>query len=102
MISIGRDDGWCDAPVDAHYNQPVTLPYPAGAESLWRDDGLYDVVVILGHNDDPVIADAGSAIFMHVAGENREPTAGCVALAHGDLLAVLKTIQPHATIEIRP
>ena len=98
---IGRNDGWCDAPNDAHYNRPVTLPYPASAESLWRDDGLYDVVVVLGHNDDPVIAGAGSAIFMHVAPPRGEPTAGCVALAGADLREVLKAVQPGATIEIR-
>ena len=37
-----------------HYNRPVRLPYPASAETLWRDDHLYDLVVVLGHNDAPV------------------------------------------------
>ncbi len=98
---IGRNDGWCDAPGDARYNQPVTLPYPASAESLWRDDGLYDVVVVLGHNDDPVITGMGSAIFMHVAPADGKPTAGCVALAPADLREVLRAIHPGAMIEIR-
>jgi L,D-peptidoglycan transpeptidase YkuD (ErfK/YbiS/YcfS/YnhG family) len=98
---IARDDGWCDAPTDARYNRPVTLPYPASAESMWRDDNLYDVVVIIGHNDDPVIANAGSAIFMHVAADNGEPTAGCVALARADLLEVLKAVKPDTMIEIK-
>ncbi len=98
---IGRSAGWCDAPDDARYNQPVTLPYPASAESLWRDDSLYDVVVVLGHNDDPVIAGMGSAIFMHVAPAGGKPTAGCVALEPADLREVLKAIQPGAMIEIR-
>src|SRR6185312_13103750 len=51
---ISREDGWCDAPSDPAYNRPVTLPYPASAERLWRDDDVYDLVVVLGHNDDPV------------------------------------------------
>ena len=98
---IARDDGWCDASGETRYNQPVKLPYPASAENMWRDDGLYDVVVVLGHNDDPVIADAGSAIFMHVAPENGGPTAGCIALAREDLLKVLEIAKPGATIEIQ-
>ena len=100
--SIARGDGWCDAPSDAHYNRPVTLPYPASAESMWRDDNLYDLVVVIGHNDDPVVADAGSAIFLHVAPSNGDPTAGCVALRHADLLEVLAAVGRDTTIEIRP
>src|ERR1700689_2079632 len=56
-------DGWCDAPGDPAYNRPVVLPYPASAERLWRDDHVYDLIVVLGHNDDPVVPRAGSAIF---------------------------------------
>ena len=61
------DDGWCDAPTDPNYNRPVTLPYPASAEQMWREDGVYDLVVVLGHNDDPVRPAMGSAIFLHLA-----------------------------------
>ena len=86
---IARGDGWCDAPGDANYNRPVRHPYPASAEHLWRDDDLYDVVVVLGHNDDPVVPGAGSAIFMHVAETGFAPTAGCIALRLADLLALL-------------
>lgn len=87
--AIDPEDGWCDAPGDAAYNRPVLLPYPASAETLWRADGLYDLVVILGHNDDPVVPGQGSAIFLHLATADFAPTAGCVALARADLLTVL-------------
>lgn len=86
---IGREDGWCDAPADANYNRKVRHPYPASAEHLWRDDDLYDVVAVLGHNDDPVVPGAGSAIFLHVASAGYAPTAGCIALRLADLLALL-------------
>ena len=36
----------------------------------------------------------GSAVFMHVAKPDYEPTAGCVALAMPDLLALLKHCSP--------
>jgi L,D-peptidoglycan transpeptidase YkuD (ErfK/YbiS/YcfS/YnhG family) len=101
LAPIAPGDGWCDAPADARYNQPVKLPYSASAESMWRDDGLYDVVVVLGHNDDPVVPEAGSAIFVHVAAPDRAPTEGCVALAREDLLAVLAAAVPGTLIEIK-
>ncbi|HVP86394.1 MAG TPA: L,D-transpeptidase family protein [Rhizomicrobium sp.] len=98
---IAPDDGWCDAPGDPNYNRPVKLPYPASAESMWRDDRLYDVVALLGFNDDPVIDAAGSAIFLHCAREDYGPTEGCVALKLTDLLNALSGLKPGASIEIR-
>jgi L,D-peptidoglycan transpeptidase YkuD (ErfK/YbiS/YcfS/YnhG family) len=89
VAAIGREDGWCDAPADANYNRPVRHPYHASAEHLWREDNLYDLVAILGHNDDPVVPGAGSANFVHVASADFAPTAGCVALRLADLLELL-------------
>ncbi|MHA1567223.1 MAG: L,D-transpeptidase family protein [Alphaproteobacteria bacterium] len=88
-IPMTPDDGWCDAPGDPNYNRPVSLPYPASAERLWRDDHLYDLIVVLGHNDDPPVSGLGSAIFLHVASPGYGPTQGCVALSRVDLLAVI-------------
>jgi L,D-peptidoglycan transpeptidase YkuD (ErfK/YbiS/YcfS/YnhG family) len=87
-------DGWCDAPDDSRYNLPVALPYPASAESLWRDDGVYDLIVPLGYNDAPVTPGLGSAIFLHVARPGFPPTEGCVALDRADLLAYLALARP--------
>src|SRR5690606_4511425 len=87
LMPICRDDGWCDASGDPAYNRPVRLPHPASAEAMWRTDRLYDLVVPLGYNDNPVIPEAGSAIFFHVANEKDgilQPTEGCVALRPDD------------------
>ncbi len=88
------EDGWCDDPDDSAYNQPVSLPYPGHCETLWRDDHRYDLIVILGHNDDPVEKGRGSAVFLHLAGHEGDgglaPTEGCVALGLGDLLKILE------------
>lgn len=100
-IALRPEDGWCDAPGDTRYNQWVSLPYPASHERLWRDDGLYDLIVELGYNDEPPIARKGSAIFLHVARTGYLPTEGCVALAEDDLRAVLKRIKGGSTLEIR-
>ena len=97
---ITEDDGWCDAPADENYNMAVKLPYPASAEALWRADDLYDIVVVLGFNDAPVIAGKGSAIFLHVAARDFAPTEGCVALKKEKLLALLSEISAGAKIRI--
>lgn len=89
LVAISQDDGWCDAPGDPAYNCPVRLPYPASAECLWREDRLYDIIVVLGHNDDPVVPGFGSAIFMHVAEPDYGPTAGCIGVSRQDLIALL-------------
>lgn len=100
VAAIEPDDGWCDDPDDASYNRPVRLPYPAGAERLWRADAVYDVIVVLGHNDDPPRPGHGSAIFLHVARPGYAPTQGCVALALDDLLALLRACGPGAVLHI--
>jgi L,D-peptidoglycan transpeptidase YkuD (ErfK/YbiS/YcfS/YnhG family) len=100
LTQIQPDDGWCDTSDDPNYNKPVKHPYRVSAEKMWRDDNLYDIVVILGHNDDPVVAGMGSAIFLHCARPDYGPTAGCVALAKADLVALLAIAQAGDCIEI--
>lgn len=99
-IPISPDQGWCDAPGDPAYNRQVDLPYPASAEELWRDDPLYDIVVVLGYNDDPVIPEKGSAIFFHIARDGYLPTEGCVAITLADMRAVLEQCGRDTLMEI--
>jgi L,D-peptidoglycan transpeptidase YkuD (ErfK/YbiS/YcfS/YnhG family) len=86
---IAPDDGWCDDPAHADYNRMIRLPHPARHEALWRADGLYDLVGVLGWNDAPVLRGRGSAIFLHIATPDLRPTEGCVALSRADLLDIL-------------
>ena len=97
---IAPDDGWCDDPEDPAYNCPVKLPQRASFEKLWRDDHMYDRVVVLGHNDEPPIPHMGSCIFLHLARDGFGPTEGCVALSREDLEAVLREARPGDTLEI--
>ena len=98
--ALSPNDGWCDDPSHPDYNCPVTLPHESSCETLWRDDRVYDVIVVLGHNDDPPQPGLGSAIFMHVAKPGYQPTEGCVALALPDLLWLLQQLQPGDSIFI--
>lgn len=99
-VEISPADGWCDAPGDKNYNRLVKLPYPASAEDMWRSDEIYDLVVELGYNDDPVVPGKGSAIFFHIARPDFSATAGCVAVKMKDMLAVLSRCEPGVGIQI--
>ena len=104
ISAINRLDGWCDAPDDTYYNQAITLPYPASAEPLWRNDGLYDLIVVLGHNDDPPLPGAGSAIFWHVARPDFGSTEGCIAIPLADLHDAVQSCGPsdHLCVRAEP
>lgn len=101
LRALRPDDGWCDAPGDRFYNRLVRLPYPASAEVLWRRDSVYDIIVVAGYNDAPVVPGKGSAIFLHLARSRYQPTAGCVAFAPGDLLKILSVVDPRSRLDVR-
>ena len=90
-IALTPAMGWCDDPGDANYNMPVELPFNASHERLWREDGLYDFIVVLGHNDSPPRPFLGSAVFLHLYEQDTPHTAGCVAIAKDDMVALLRT-----------
>jgi L,D-peptidoglycan transpeptidase YkuD (ErfK/YbiS/YcfS/YnhG family) len=99
---IRRADGWCDDDLDRNYNRHVRLPYPARTEVMWREDHLYDLVVVLDHNTRPRLRGRGSAIFIHVAQPGYAATAGCIALARRDLIELLRLVGPHSSLRVAP
>lgn len=102
LIQTRKQDGWCDACCDRNYNRAVTLPYPQSAETMWRDDHLYDIVVVLSHNRQPRARGRGSAVFIHLAREGYSPTEGCVALTLHDLKFLLSRWRRGDKIRIEP
>jgi len=101
MSALQPDDGWVDDPADPNYNRRVKLPYAASHETMWMAEPLYDLVVVIGYNTDPVVPGRGSAIFLHVAREDFAPTAGCIAIARDALVRLLGLLGPGSTITIR-
>lgn len=98
--AILPDDGWCDAPNDPAYNRPVRMPYPAACEELWREDHVYDLIVVLDHNDHPPQAGLGSAVFLHLARTGYTPTRGCLAVYEHDLHQLLAAMDTNTRLEI--
>ena len=101
VLAIAEQMGWCDDSACPEYNTLIELPFAGSHEKMWRDDDVYDLVVEIGYNDDPVVPGKGSAIFMHCARDGYSGTEGCVALGVEDLLAVLAELWDGSTIEIK-
>jgi L,D-peptidoglycan transpeptidase YkuD (ErfK/YbiS/YcfS/YnhG family) len=97
---INPKDAWCENGADSNYNKLVQIPYRVRVDSLWRNDEIYNVFVVLGYNDRPVEAGLGSAIFLHVARPDFSPTVGCVAIKQNDLLGILKEVDENSCVEI--
>lgn len=100
VVPLSPTLGWCDDVGHAAYNQLVAIPFSASHEKMWRDDRLYDVVLVIGHNDAPIVPGAGSAIFVHVAKPGYPPTEGCVAMDRPALLSFLRQIREDDQIQI--
>ncbi len=96
------DSGWCGSVGDRNYNREVCHAYAGSAEKMWRDDQLYDLVVVIAHNRIPRVQGAGSAIFMHLARPGYTATEGCVALSEHDLRRVLALATRHTRLRILP
>ena len=96
LAPLSPRDGWCNDANYPLYNHQVRQPVQASCKLLWRTDSLYDVIVVLGHNDNPVVPGAGSALFLHLSDEDLEPAHGGVALRKEDLLAILAGVHPCA------
>ena len=99
-IKIRKNMAWCDDPKSNFYNQLINLPTKFGHEKLYRNDNLYDLIIILNYNMHPIIKNKGSAIFIHVAKRNYAPTQGCIALSKIHLRTLLKNINKNEEIKI--
>jgi L,D-peptidoglycan transpeptidase YkuD (ErfK/YbiS/YcfS/YnhG family) len=96
--AISGHDGWCEDSTDRNYNRLVKLSPGSNADRLQRIDHLYDLVLVLGYNDRPLVKGKGSAIFVHMARPGYTPTAGCIGLSSRDLQALLAQIRSASQI----
>ncbi len=93
--------GWCDDPKHPEYNRPVVLPFDASHEELWRKDSCYDIIVVIGYNDQPVVPGKGSAIFFHLTdGKQYKPTEGCVAVSQEHMQEILAGMTATSQIKL--
>jgi L,D-peptidoglycan transpeptidase YkuD (ErfK/YbiS/YcfS/YnhG family) len=91
-------DAWIDDPAlaDLPYNHLYTLP-PGAALPAWWDkehmhlgDSAYEWLVLIEHNYDNPVPDAGNEIFFHVRRGEHYRTAGCTTMDRDDLKHLVK------------
>ena len=69
-LSINKNMGWCNDSKSKNYNQLVKLPFKFNHEKLYRRDNIYDLILVLNFNMNPIKKNKGSAIFIHIAKKN--------------------------------
>jgi hypothetical protein len=99
-IIIKKKMGWCDDPKSNFYNREIKLSDKFNYEKFYRKDNLYDIIVNLNYNTNPIIKNKGSAIFIHIADKNYKPTAGCIGIKKNNLIKLLSIIKKNTKIRI--
>ena len=89
VYPIKKNHIWCDNPKSNNYNQICERKEINETEPLWRKDSLYNIIIVVGYNDQPVQKDKGSAIFIHLTTKKYTPTKGCITLNLNDMKKLL-------------
>ena len=97
---IRKNMGWCDDPKSNNYNKLIYYPFKYSAEKLYRRENIYDILLVLNFNMNPIRKNKGSAIFIHVAKKNLQPTQGCIALNKSELIKLVKSIKINTIVKI--
>ena len=87
---IKKNMGWCNDIESNQYNKLIRLPSSYSHEKLYKKENIYDIILVLNYNMNPIIKNKGSAIFIHVSKKNYKGTEGCVALKKIHLIKVLR------------
>ena len=99
-IIIKKEMGWCDDPNSRHYNKIIKLPSSIKYEKLYKKENIYDIIIVLNYNMDPIVKNKGSAIFIHVAKKNYKKTEGCIAVKKIHLLKIAKDLKKKTMVLI--
>lgn len=99
IIDIKKGMAWSDDPKKLNYNKIINTKL-FHKESFYREDNIYDIILVINYNINPIIPFKGSAIFMHLASDNYKPTAGCIAIKLNDFIEILDGLNPKDKITI--
>jgi L,D-peptidoglycan transpeptidase YkuD (ErfK/YbiS/YcfS/YnhG family) len=97
---VTNRDAWIDDPALPGYNHLYTLPPDAPLPPWWEkerlhlDDNAYQWMVLIEHNYDPAVPNAGTDIFFHVRRGEHYRTAGCTTMSEPNLERLIKWLQP--------
>lgn len=100
LIKIKKNMGWCDDIKSKRYNRLLILPSKYTHEKLYRNDNLYDLILVLDYNMKPIIKNKGSAIFIHISSKNYANTKGCIALKKKHLIKIISQLTKNTKVLI--
>ena len=98
--AITKKLGWCDDSSSIKYNKLIKYPFNFKSEKLYRKDNIYDIILVLDFNMNPIKKKKGSAIFIHVAKDKFQSTKGCVAIKKIELLKIIKGLKKNTKVKI--
>tara|TARA_B100000963_G_scaffold360312_1_gene390712 strand:- start:2201 stop:2701 length:501 start_codon:yes stop_codon:yes gene_type:complete len=98
--NITKNMCWCDDPNSKKYNQLIYLPSKFTHEKLFKKEKIYDIILVINYNMNPVKKNKGSAIFIHIASQNFKKTEGCVAISKFSLIKILRNIKKNTKVRI--
>lgn len=93
---------WCDEPRHALYNRPVSAPFKPSHEKMRRNDGLYDICIVMDWNLRQKKRFSGSAIFFHIAKPGYPPTEGCVAISLPAMQRLTQFLSTRTILRVLP
>ena len=99
-IEIKKNMGWCNDSKSSKYNRLIRYPFKFNSEKLYRKDNIYDIILVLNYNTNPIKKNKGSAIFIHVAKKKFEKTEGCLAISKKQLKEIVKFINKKTKVII--
>ena len=91
-IIIKRNMGWCDDPRSKDYNKLIKFYSKYSCEKLYKKENIYDVILVLNYNMNPIIKNKGSAIFLHIAKNKYQATKGCIAISKNNIKLLVSKI----------
>ena len=96
---IKKNMGWCDDVTSKFYNKEMKINKNIKHEKLYRNDHVYDYLIVINYNTKKIKPEKGSAIFLHLTKKYKK-TLGCVAVKKKDFLIILKLITKNTKIKI--
>lgn len=104
--SASKYDYWIDDVKSKDYNKWVH--YKGNPNDRWKsferlNHPLYKYAMVIRYNENPIVKGAGSAIFLHIKSSSTKYTLGCVAVSEGNMIKILKWLDPNKkpVIEIK-
>ena len=99
-IEIKKNMVWCDDIKSKYYNQLVKTPFKHSYEKLWLTENIYDIILVLNYNMDPIIKNKGSAIFLHIAKSKYQATKGCIAISKRNIKLLISKLSEKTKLDI--